>query len=87
MIVVVMINMYLRFFDLILCFFANACDIAEMKISNAKIEVIHLSRNRDGCMLQVNGARLKLLSFLGLHSRVTEDKTMNWIPELARIVQ
>ena len=57
--------------------FANAFDIAGMKISKAKIEIIHLSRNGDKCMLQVNGATLKLLSFFGLHSRVTEDKTMN----------
>ena len=39
--------------------FADACDIAEMKISTAKTEVLHLSRNPDQCVLQVNGATLK----------------------------
>ena len=39
--------------------FADACDTAGMKISMAKPEVLHLSRNPDQCMLQVNGATLK----------------------------
>ena len=30
-----------------------------MKISTAKIEVLHLARNPDQCVLQVNGATLK----------------------------
>ena len=30
-----------------------------MKISTAKTEVLHLSRNRDQCLLQVNRATLK----------------------------
>ena len=30
-----------------------------MKLSTAKIEVLHLSRNADQCVLQVNGATLK----------------------------
>ena len=30
-----------------------------MKISTAKTEVLHLSRNTDQCLLQVNGATLK----------------------------
>ena len=30
-----------------------------MKISTAKTEVLHLSRNPDHCVLQVNGATLK----------------------------
>ena len=39
--------------------FADACNTAEMKISTAKTEVLHLSRNPDQCVLQVNGATLK----------------------------
>ena len=39
--------------------FADACDIAGMKISTAKTEVVHLSRNPDQCALQVNGVTLK----------------------------
>ena len=38
---------------------ADACDTAGMKISMAKTEVLHLSRNPDQCALQVNGATLK----------------------------
>ena len=39
--------------------FADACNIAGMKISTAKTEVLHLSRNPDQCVLQVNGETLK----------------------------
>ena len=39
--------------------FAYACNTAWMKIGTAKIEVLHLSRNSDQCVLQVNGATLK----------------------------
>ena len=39
--------------------FADARDAAEMKISKAKTEVLHLSRNLDQCSMQVNGATLK----------------------------
>ena len=39
--------------------FADACNTAAMKISTAKTEVLHLSRNPDQCVLQVNGATLK----------------------------
>ena len=39
--------------------FANTCNTAGMKISTAKTEVLHLSRNPDQCVLQVNGATLK----------------------------
>ena len=39
--------------------FADACNTAGMKISAAKTEVLHLSRNPDQCVLQVNGATLK----------------------------
>ena len=39
--------------------FADACNTAGMKISTAKTEVLHLSRNHDQCVLQVNGATLK----------------------------
>ena len=39
--------------------FADECHPAGMKISTAKTEVLHLSRNPDQCVLQVNGATLK----------------------------
>ena len=39
--------------------FADACNTAGMKISTAKTDVLHLSRNPDQCILQVNGATLK----------------------------
>ena len=39
--------------------FADACNTAGMKISTAKTEVLHLSRNLDQFVLQVNGATLK----------------------------
>ena len=39
--------------------FADACNTAGMKISTAKTEILHLSRNPDQCVLQVNGATLK----------------------------
>ena len=39
--------------------FADACNTAGMKISTAKTEVLHLSRNPDRCVLQANGATLK----------------------------
>ena len=64
--------------------FADACNTAGMKISTAKTEVLHLSRNPDQCVLQVNEATLKQVknsSILGLHLLVTEGKTKNSIPE------
>ena len=39
--------------------FADACNTAGMKISTAKTEVLHLSRNPGQCVLRVNGATLK----------------------------
>ena len=39
--------------------FAGARDTAGMKISMAKTEIFHLSRNLDQCFLLVNGATLK----------------------------
>ena len=39
--------------------FADACNTSGMKISTAKTEVFHLSRNPDQCVLQENGATLK----------------------------
>ena len=39
--------------------FAAACDIAGMKISTSKTEVLHLSRNFVQCSLQVGGLSLK----------------------------
>ena len=44
--------------------FADACDTAGMKISTTKTEVLHLSRNPDQCVLQVNGATLKQIKKL-----------------------
>ena len=39
--------------------FAAACDIAGMKVSFSKTEVLHLSRNPVQCSLQVGGVSLK----------------------------
>ena len=39
--------------------FAAACDIAGMKISNSKTEVIHVLRNPVQCFLQICGVSLK----------------------------
>ena len=39
--------------------FAAACDIAGMKISTSKTEVLHLLRNPVQCSLQVSGVSLK----------------------------
>ena len=39
--------------------FADACNTAGVKISTAKTEVFHLSRNLNQSVLQVNGATLK----------------------------
>ena len=39
--------------------FADACNTAGIKINTAKTEVLHLSRNPDQCVLQVNGTTLK----------------------------
>ena len=44
--------------------FADACNNAGIKISTAKTEVLHLSRNPGQCVLQVNGATLKQLEKL-----------------------
>ena len=62
--------------------FAAACDIAGMKISITKTEVLYLSRNSVQCSLQVGGVSLKQVKkfkYLGLHSRVMEGKTKNWM--------
>ena len=54
--------------------FADACNTAGMKISTAKTEVFHLSRNPDQCVLQVNGATLKQVEkFMYLEVAVTSD--------------
>ena len=39
--------------------FADACNTTGMKISTAKTEILHLSKNPDQCVLQVNGATMK----------------------------
>ena len=49
--------------------FADACNTAGMKISTAKTEILHLSRNPDQCVLQVDGATLKqveMFKYLGV---------------------
>ena len=55
--------------------FADARDNAGMKISTAKTEVLHLSRNPGQCVLQMNGATLKQVEefkYLGVVS--TSDR-------------
>ena len=66
--------------------FADACNTAGMKISTAKTEVFHLSRNPDQCVLQVNGATLKQVEkfkYLGVAftSDGRQDEELDWIPE------
>ena len=64
--------------------FAVACNTYGMQISTAKTEVLHLSRNPDQCVLQVNGATLNQLEkFKYLEVAFTSDrrKTKNWILE------
>ena len=39
--------------------FADACNTAGMKIRTAKTQILHLSRNFDQCVLQVNRATVK----------------------------
>ena len=55
--------------------FADARDTAEMKISTAKTGVLHLSKNPDQCVLQVNGATLKQIkNFKYLGVTFTSDE-------------
>ena len=64
--------------------FADARCTAGMKLSTAKTEVLHLSKNPDQSVIQVSeryGNKQKSSSILGFHLRVTEDKTKNWISE------
>ena len=54
--------------------FANACEIAGMKISISKSEVIHLSRNPVQCSLRVDGGSLKQVEkFKYLEVALTSD--------------
>ena len=46
--------------------FADACNTEGMKISTAKTAVLHLSRNADQCVLQVNGKQVKKFKYLGV---------------------
>ena len=58
-------------------FFADACDTAGTKISTAKTEILHLSRNVDQCSLQVNRATLKQLKkfkYLGIAFTIDESQ-------------
>ena len=62
--------------------FEDACDTAGMKISTAKTEALHLSRNPGHCVLQVNGATLKQVDkfkYLGvaLASDGTQDEELD----------
>ena len=55
--------------------FTDASNIVRMKISTAKTEVLHLSRNPGQCVLQMNGATLKQVEefkYLGVVS--TSDR-------------
>ena len=55
--------------------FTDAYGIARMKISMAKTEVLHLLRNPDQCVLQVNGATLKQIGkFKNLGVEFTSDE-------------
>ena len=48
---------------------ADACDTAGINMNTAKTEVLHLSRNPDQCVLQVNGVTLKpvdMFKYLGV---------------------
>ena len=61
--------------------FADACNTAGMKISTAKTEVLHLSRNPDQCVLQVNKASVKQVEkfkYLGVAftSAVRQDEAL-----------
>ena len=69
--------------------FAAASDIAGMKISTSKTEVLYLSRNPVQSFLQVGGVSLKQVEkfkYLGSHSRVMEGKTKNWMFDQAKQV-
>ena len=58
--------------------FADACNTAGMKISTAKSEVLHLSRNPDQCVLQVNAATVKQMEkFKYLVVAFTSDERQN----------
>ena len=49
--------------------FADACNTAGIEISTANTEVLHLSRNLDQCVLQVNEAtekQVKKFKYLGI---------------------
>ena len=55
--------------------FADACNTGRIKISTAKTEVLHLSRNPDQRVLQVNGATLKQVEkFKYLGVALTSDE-------------
>ena len=57
--------------------FADACDADGMKLSTAKTEVLHLSRNPDHCVLQMNGATLKQVEkFKYLGVELTNDEKL-----------
>ena len=62
--------------------FADACNTAGKKISMAKTEVLHLSRNPDQCVLQVNGPTLKLVGkFMYLRVVFTSDERQDEEPD------
>jgi len=70
--------------------FAAASDIAGMKISTTKAEVLHLSSNPNQCSLQVSGTSLKQVEkfkYLGVVFRSNGRQDMNKKPERAKLVQ
>ena len=71
--------------------FADACNTAGMKISMAKTEVLHLSKDPDQCVLQVNKATVKQVEkfkYLGVAftSAVRQDKALVTRIGKARVV-
>ena len=69
--------------------FVAAFNIAGMKISTSKTEVLYLSRNSVQCFLQVGGVSLKHVKkfkYLRSHSKVMEGKTKNRMFDQAKQV-
>ena len=73
--------------------FADACNTAGMKISTAKTEVLHLSRNPDQCVLPVNGVTLKQVEkfkYLGVaftSDGRQDEKLDTWIGKAGTVMR
>ena len=73
--------------------FADASNTAAIKISTAKSEILHLSRNPDQCVLQVNGATLKQVEkfkYFGVAFTSDErqdEKLDNWIGKASEVMR